>query len=147
MARRIVATTLLTGAALAAALVQPAAAGAVSDIPGGLNYPVVYNIHVDHNLGVAAQRSGLPQALHAADIRVPIPGWELVINNHAWATDEATRYAAAAPNHCADIALRANGARSYVQADTYPCWRMVHARTFRPTPTPADSSNGRPRRS
>lgn len=61
---------------------------------------LIYSLPFDHNLGVAAQNTGIPQALDRADLTVPIPGFENGLNAAANALNRASATAAAKPGNC-----------------------------------------------
>ncbi|MDG3009838.1 hypothetical protein G4X40_06725 [Rhodococcus sp. D2-41] len=75
--KRVVARTAVAvaGAATIALLAQPGLANAKMNQPPQQipsDAMVLHSLRFDHNLGVASQNSGVPQALNRADLTTPI---------------------------------------------------------------------------
>ncbi|MFD6516881.1 hypothetical protein [Rhodococcus sp. NPDC060176] len=96
------AATLAAGGVLLATAPAATAAPVTIDgpVPAESGAPVV-QVPLGHALTVAARDSGIVTALSNANVMIPVPRWEYVIDasadNLAWATSDAAGH----PNGCA----------------------------------------------
>ena len=95
--KKIAATT--AAASLAAGGILLATAPAASAVPAELGAPVV-QVPLGHALTVAARDSGVVTALSNANVTIPVPGWERVIDASADVLARQTARAAEYPNGC-----------------------------------------------
>ncbi|BCF86533.1 hypothetical protein RQCS_60780 (plasmid) [Rhodococcus qingshengii] len=95
--KKIAATT--AAASLAVGGILLATAPAASAAPAELGAPVV-KVPLNHAVTVAARDSGIVAALAAANVTIPVPGWEHVIDASADVLASQTARAAQYPNGC-----------------------------------------------
>ncbi|WP_214514928.1 hypothetical protein [Rhodococcus sp. WY5] len=96
-AKTIAVTT--AGAVAATAGMLLAFAPAASAAPAELGAPVV-QVPLNHAVTVAARDSGIVAALSNANVTIPVPGWERVIDASADVLASQTARAAQYPNGC-----------------------------------------------
>ncbi|MDZ7914291.1 MAG: hypothetical protein U5O16_21015 [Rhodococcus sp. (in: high G+C Gram-positive bacteria)] len=96
-AKKIAVTT--AGAVVATAGMLLAFSPAASAAPANLGAPVV-KVPLNHGVTVAARDSGIVAALAAANVTIPVPGWEHVIDASADVLASQTARAAQYPNGC-----------------------------------------------
>ena len=94
--KKIAATT--AAASLAVGGILLATAPAASAAPAELGAPVV-QVPLNHAVTVAARDSGIVAALSNANVTIPVPGWERVIDASADVARQTAR-AAQYPNGC-----------------------------------------------
>ena len=97
-----------------------ASAPAASAVPAHYGAPVV-QVPLNHGVTVAARDSGIVAALADANVMIPVPGWERVIDASANVLAGRTAVAARYPNGCASFQFYlppsgtwAVGATSYI---------------------------------
>ena len=96
-AKKIAVTT--AGAVVATAGMLLAFSPAASAAPAELGAPVV-KVPLNHVVTVAARDSGIVAALSNANVMIPVPGWERVIDASADVLASQTARAAQYPNGC-----------------------------------------------
>ncbi|WCT06020.1 hypothetical protein [Rhodococcus qingshengii] len=95
--KKIAVTT--AAASLAVGGILLATAPVASAAPAELGAPVV-QVPLNHAVTVAARDSGIVAALAAANVTIPVPGWEHVIDASADVLARRTAIAAQYPNGC-----------------------------------------------
>ena len=98
-AKKIAVTTAGAVAATAGMLLATAPAASAAPVPAELGAPVV-QVPLNHAVTVAARDSGIVAALSNANVTIPVPGWERVIDASADVLASQTGSAAQYPNGC-----------------------------------------------
>ncbi|MDV8006969.1 hypothetical protein [Rhodococcus sp. IEGM 1318] len=118
--KKIAATTAAATTAIGGVLLTFAPAASAAPTLAELGAPVV-QIPINHAVTVAARDSGIPAALANANVMVPVPEWERVIDSSANVLAIETSRAAQYPNGCASYEFYlppngkwAAGATSYI---------------------------------
>ncbi|MGE2772935.1 hypothetical protein ACQGAO_32545 [Rhodococcus sp. 1.20] len=108
--KKIAATTAAAATAIGGVLLTFAPAASAAPTLAELGAPVV-QIPLNRAVTVAARDSGIPAALANANVMVPVPGWERVIDSSANVLAIETARAAQYPNGCAsyEFYLPSNG--------------------------------------
>ncbi|MEI4741770.1 hypothetical protein [Rhodococcus erythropolis] len=118
--KKIAVTTAAAATAIGGVLLTFAPAASAAPTLAELGAPVV-QIPLNRAVTVAARDSGIPAALANANVMVPVPGWERVIDSSANVLSIETARAAQYPNGCASYEFYlppsgkwAAGATSYI---------------------------------
>jgi hypothetical protein len=114
----------IAGIAVAAAGIIAAVAPTASAAPNpnGKNYPTAFEFQLNHDQTVIADRSNIPAALFAANIKVPAGVWTNFVDVNAGALYKDLERAAAMPNGCFryTLSIAPAGNDWYAQTTVYP---------------------------
>ncbi len=121
--KKIAATTAAASLAVGGILLATAPAATAAPVafegpvPAQYGAPVV-QVPLNHALTVAARDSGIVTALSNANVMIPVPGWETVIDVSADVLARRTAIAAQYPNGCASYQFYLPPAGGWLAAAT-----------------------------
>ncbi|NMM91987.1 hypothetical protein B2J88_48315 [Rhodococcus sp. SRB_17] len=121
MNRRII-TGIATVAAAASVAVAFAPAASAAPAVDPASYPTVFEFRLNHDQTVLANNSGVPAALEASNITVPVAGWANFVTLNGYALNKDIAIAAVKPRGCFAYVLRVPPAANTWNATTtmYP---------------------------